>query len=389
MQLKKHYFLMISCPSDVIKERALLKECVETINNQRSDDSWVELNYWVTDTFSDAGTPAQESINKQIVEKSDGLIAIFNARLGTPVHNYPCGTAEEIDLMLKAGKHVSLLFNTHPQIDLTNTTSIDQITQLQKYKEEQSSKSFYKEFKDEESFKTTVSQEIRMWLRTLTSASPSSIKIDDGILGETPTNKGENSLTVKEDVPPIDKNDDVLEDEIDLEAGPLDCVIYITNSAADLTTSFNDYANLIQDFQVASENFVQKFNFLNKQSNQQGILVLCKKFASDIKEFSNNVELFSINFENKWGKIYTYLKMLPYEQINQDDKIILKSSISMLKGQFELAREQTLELIAEIDKMPNFQKNLNNAMRTLKVMFNKYYSVLDVAVNNCEELEGI
>ena len=74
MQWKKHYLLMISCPSDVIKERDLLKECVEQVNNERTDDSWVELKHWITDTFSDAGTPAQESINKQIVHDSDGLI---------------------------------------------------------------------------------------------------------------------------------------------------------------------------------------------------------------------------------------------------------------------------------------------------------------------------
>ena len=137
MQMKKHYFLMISCPGDVIRERELLKECVEIVNNERNDDSWVELRYWVTDTFSDAGTPAQESINRQIVNESDGLIAIFNARLGTPVHEYPCGTAEEIALMLAAKKHVSLLFNNAPRIDLTRNDSIDQITKLQAYKKEQ------------------------------------------------------------------------------------------------------------------------------------------------------------------------------------------------------------------------------------------------------------
>ena len=144
MEVKTHYYLMISCPGDVIKERSLLKECVETINNQLNDNSWIELIYWVTDTFSDAGMPAQESINEQLVEKSDGLIAIFNARLGTPVHEYPCGTDEEINLMLKANKHVSLLFNTYPHIDLKNPSSIEQISKLQKYKEEHSSKSFYK-----------------------------------------------------------------------------------------------------------------------------------------------------------------------------------------------------------------------------------------------------
>ncbi len=62
MKLKKHYYLMISCPGDVVNERKLLKDCVETINSERTDDAWIELQYWATDTSSDAGMLAQDSI---------------------------------------------------------------------------------------------------------------------------------------------------------------------------------------------------------------------------------------------------------------------------------------------------------------------------------------
>ena len=220
MKQKMHYYLMISCPGDVIKERELLKKCVETINRERDDD-WVELQYWVTDTFSDAGMEAQASINDQLVKDSDGLIAIFNARLGTPTREYKCGTDEEIALMLKANKHVSLLFNNKPTIDLTNPSSIEQITNLQKYKEEQSQKAYYRVFNDDDSFMTLAMQEIRMWLREITKTAKKSYSIDKDICENT-TDAEPNTEAETTDKPPaktesttlvVPANNDDIDDE--------------------------------------------------------------------------------------------------------------------------------------------------------------------------------
>ena len=390
MQLKKHYFLMISCPSDVVRERELLKECVEIVNNERNDDSWVELRYWVTDTFSDAGTPAQESINRQIVDESDGLIAIFNARLGTPVHSYPCGTAEEIALMLAAKKHVSLLFNTAPRIDLTKDNSIDQITKLQAYKKEQSANSFYKEFKDEESFKSIALQEIRLWVRSLNSAGNQVIILDGGTVGtessettETDDNPVTDIITSRNDVSTEDN------DNKQPEMGILDCVLYITNTSIELTTLFDQYGALVENFQTKADVFVQKFSYTNKQNNAAASLALCKGFAIETTEWGNQLNLFNNDIESKWNNICSYIKMVPRDMIPQDDKIIMKSSLATLRGQFSYMMSQTNELLLVIDKIPNIQRDFNSAMKTVKSAFVKFDKFLGTAIINCDELENL
>ena len=390
MQLKKHCFLMISCPSDVVRERELLKECVEIVNNERNDDSWVELRYWVTDTFSDAGTPAQESINRQIVDESDGLIAIFNARLGTPVHSYPCGTAEEIALMLAAKKHVSLLFNTAPRIDLTKDNSIDQITKLQAYKKEQSANSFYKEFKDEESFKSIALQEIRLWVRSLNSAGNQVIILDGGTVGtessettETDDNPVTDIITSQNDVSTEDN------DNKQPEMGILDCVLYITNTSIELTALFDQYGALVENFQTKADVFLQKFSYTNKQNNAAASLALCKGFAIETTEWGNQLNLFNNDIESKWNNICSYIKMVPRDMIPQDDKIIMKSSLATLRGQFSYMMSQTNELLLVIDKIPNIQRDFNSAMKTVKSAFVKFDKFLGTAIINCDELENL
>ncbi len=387
MKKKKHYYLMISCPNDVIRERELLKECVEIINNERNDD-WVELKYWVTDTFSDAGTPAQESINRQMVDESDGLIAIFNARLGTPVHEYPCGTAEEIALMLSAQKHVSVLFNTSPRIDLKKGDAIDQITELEKYKKEQSTKWFYKEFKDEESFNELALREIRFWLRSIKSTENEITVFDGGKVAS------ENSKDVIVGNAPISNDTNVertptANEQNDGALGFLDCVVYINNTALELKTLFDEYNELILNFQVKTDDFSQKFTFANKQKNTTGVLTICKAFAKETKNWVDELELFNNNFESKWNDIFSYMKIMPKDMVSQDDKIIMRSTLGTLRNQFLGMSQQTSKLLFEIKKMPNLQKDFNSAMVTVKSSFERFNKFLYIAVMNCEELENL
>lgn len=378
---KMHYFLMISCPSDVVEERKLLQECVDIINREREDNVWVELSHWITDTSSDASMPAQESINNQMVKESDGLIAIFNARLGTPVHIYRCGTEEEIDLMLKAGKHVSLLFNTKPRIDLTKPKSIEQISALQEYKMEQSGKAYYKEFDSDESFKTLALHEIRMWLRKIKSSQDNKqeIKIDDGELVESKDNEN---------------NDDVLNPQpesskIDVEAGQLDCVVYLIDLANELTTITKEYSDEMTEYNSKTDKFAEEFSFLNKQKNANAQVVLCKKYSQDTNNFANYVKGFSEKFSIKWGNINSYLIRLSGSIISNEDKIIMKNSISRLRIQFDLAKNSTNTIIDALSLVPNIQKDVFMSARNLKNEFVKYISILNNTLENCEELERI
>lgn len=57
------------------------------------------------------GPYAQAVLNEQIVEDSDTAIVVLTDRMGTPTPAHPSGTAEEVDLMISAGKEVAVYLN--------------------------------------------------------------------------------------------------------------------------------------------------------------------------------------------------------------------------------------------------------------------------------------
>lgn len=388
MKIKKHYFLMISCPGDVVRERELLKECVDMINKERTDDVWVELQYWATDTFSDAGMLAQDSINEQIVNDSDGLIAIFNARLGTPVHEYKCGTAEEIDLMLKAGKHVSLLFNSKPTIDLSNPNSIDQITRLQNYKSEQSGKAYYREFFDEESFTVLALREIRFWLRSLvgnnsTSKSSTESKGNDNY---SVSNK-DNESNVETEINKMEYGEENCV-KIDSDAGTIDCVISINNAALSITDEFNNFSKYSNELTEKTNVFNDKFSMHKKQGlGNGGILIACKEFSKYIDIHRDRVLEISKRVSDKWDELYNYLMLLKNNNIPSADKVILRDSVASLRVRFEESIPQIDHFLDILSSMPNFQKDVKQSTLGLSNSYKKFKTVLVKAIENCETVE--
>jgi hypothetical protein len=67
---------------------------------------------WSNNSYSVFGVRPQEALNEQLVAVADFGVAMFANRLGTPTGVAPSGTAEEIDVLHAAGKHVSILRNT-------------------------------------------------------------------------------------------------------------------------------------------------------------------------------------------------------------------------------------------------------------------------------------
>ena len=391
MKQKMHYYLMISCPGDVIKERELLKKCVEAINKERDDD-WVELQYWVTDTFSDAGTEAQASINEQLVKDSDGLIAIFNARLGTPTREYKCGTDEEIALMLKANKHVSLLFNNKPTIDLTNPSSIEQITNLQIYKEEQSKKAYYRVFNDDDSFMNLAMQEIRMWLREITKTTKESYAIAKDISAKTEDVESHSDAETIDKPPTEPKSTTSVvpanNNDIDNEAGLVDCVMYIADAANVMVEEINSFHGCTNDLTEKTNAFTHKLQYLKNQKNgTAGVLMLFKQFATEINTNKEALSSTLDRIENKWNEIYKYLLICNKYELTNEDRIIVISSISGLKECFENALHTMDELIDTFITTPNYQKELKKSANGLADVFKRFKVFTLKAIDNCEEIE--
>jgi hypothetical protein len=128
------YKVMIASPSDVAKERQLIREVVLEWNYINSEDRRIVLMPvgWETHSSPMMGTRPQEVINKQVLSGCDLLVAAFWTRIGTPTGTSASGTVEEIEEHISAGKPAMIYFSTAP----VHLESVDeeQYAALRKFK---------------------------------------------------------------------------------------------------------------------------------------------------------------------------------------------------------------------------------------------------------------
>ncbi len=105
--------VLISSPSDVIAERATILTAIYDWNSTHSRDVGIVLEpiQWETHAYPESGDRPQAIINKQIVDESDMVIAVFGHRIGTPTGEAQSGTIEEIERLRQKGKHVAVYFS--------------------------------------------------------------------------------------------------------------------------------------------------------------------------------------------------------------------------------------------------------------------------------------
>src|SRR4051794_36334401 len=117
---------MIASPSDLVEERQVATEAVNEWNPLHSAAEGVMLLLvkWETHALPQTGVRPQEAIDRQLVDSSDFLVGLFWTRFGTGTGVAESGTAEEIDLVVGAGKPAMLYFSKRP-ID-PSTVNIEQ-----------------------------------------------------------------------------------------------------------------------------------------------------------------------------------------------------------------------------------------------------------------------
>lgn len=111
-----HYYYMISCPSDVQKELEVVLNTIDEINMTVGEENGINIKclYWKSNSRPDSGDSGQNIINKQLLSKADGVIALFWTKFGTPTVQYGSGTEEEIEKAILQGKNVMLYFSNQP-----------------------------------------------------------------------------------------------------------------------------------------------------------------------------------------------------------------------------------------------------------------------------------
>lgn len=108
--------VMIASPGDVQVERNIAREVIYEWNAIHSHSTQIIIQPvgWETHSTPSMGDRPQAIINKQLLMRSDLLLAVFWTRLGTPTGEASSGTVEEIDKHLGAGKPAMVYFSSVP-----------------------------------------------------------------------------------------------------------------------------------------------------------------------------------------------------------------------------------------------------------------------------------
>ncbi len=110
--------MLVSAPGDVPdQDMATVKRTVSQWNLSTGRPLKIAVLpvSWSEHAVAEFGQRPQGVLNDQLVDEADMALALFADRLGTPTGTAESGTLEEIDRMVEAGKHVSVLVNQAPR----------------------------------------------------------------------------------------------------------------------------------------------------------------------------------------------------------------------------------------------------------------------------------
>ncbi|MDR3176364.1 MAG: hypothetical protein LBU06_07530 [Desulfovibrio sp.] len=171
--------VMISCPGDAHQERDIARDVIYKWNSAHAEATRKIILPidWLHDAVPDAATSPQESINQQVTDKADMLIAIFRHRIGTPTDEFPSGTVEEIENFITSGKPVLLYFSSAD----VPPDMIRQYSELDILKNKYKPSSFYGEFSSPDNFRQKLSQHIQQKSHDLPRLSDLGVQ-DDNIV---------------------------------------------------------------------------------------------------------------------------------------------------------------------------------------------------------------
>lgn len=154
---------MIGCPSDIKEEIDIAIKVINhwtTLHAEQSSTVLLPI-HWNTNSYPEHGAHPQTLLNGQLASKSDMLIGIFGARVGTPTEKSQSGTIEEIEEHINAGKPVMLFFRRQND---TSSIPASEIEKLQTFKSNVRNHSLYREYDNPSSFESTFTDALELFL---------------------------------------------------------------------------------------------------------------------------------------------------------------------------------------------------------------------------------
>lgn len=157
------YRIMIGCPGDIREEKDIAIKVINrwTILHAEQFATVLLPIHWTISSYPEYGAHPQTLLNGQFVNKSDMLIGIFGARIGSPTDKSMSGTIEEIEEHIKAGKPVMLFFRKQND---TSTIPASEIEKLQSFKTKIRDYNLFSEYDSSATFETIFANALELFL---------------------------------------------------------------------------------------------------------------------------------------------------------------------------------------------------------------------------------
>jgi hypothetical protein len=201
--------VLISSPSDVLAETATIRSAIYDWNSSYSRELGIVLEpiHWQTHAYPESGDRPQAILNKQVVDESDMVVAVFGCRIGTATGNAESGTAEEIERLRKQGKHVAVYFSSAP---VPRGHDPEQLRRLNEYRESLKPNTLYWMFDSPEELNRLILQHLaksvsRLYqdlrssgtIRVLASQLPGVVSSPESSTQTTPESKAADGVPLK------------------------------------------------------------------------------------------------------------------------------------------------------------------------------------------------
>jgi hypothetical protein len=153
--------VLVSSPSDVEAECATVLGAIRDWNSSHSRDVGIVLEpvQWQTHAYPESGDRPQAIINRQIVDASDMVIAVFGHRIGTATGTTQSGTIEEIERLRAKGKLVAVYFSSGL---IPREHDPEQLRLLNEYRESLKENTLYWKFESTEDLYRLILQHLAM-----------------------------------------------------------------------------------------------------------------------------------------------------------------------------------------------------------------------------------
>ena len=157
--------VMIASPSDVVREREVVRSVISGWNDihARSQKLVLLSVGWDTHSSPDLAGRPQQIINDRILDKADIVVGIFWTKIGSPTGKASSGSVEEIQNHRRSNKPVMLYFSDAPVVP--GSYDAEQFAELLNFKEWAKKQGLVSTFSDAESFRHDFSRHLQIILR--------------------------------------------------------------------------------------------------------------------------------------------------------------------------------------------------------------------------------